>query len=42
MATGVTQQDVIVPKALELSLHVGADSNDNNKISISIDSMSSA
>ncbi len=41
-ATGITQQDVIVPKALELSLHVGADSNDNNKISISIDSMSSA
>ena len=31
----------VVTKALELNLHVGADSNDTNKINLKIDSMSS-
>ena len=39
-AKDITTQDVVVPKALELSLHVGAESDVKNKISISIDSMS--
>ena len=39
-ATIVAYDKSYVPEALELDLHVGADSTANNKISLSIDSMS--
>jgi len=41
VAAGTKEVTKEVTKALELNLHVGADSNDTNKINLKIDSMSS-
>ena len=40
VAAGTKEVEKEVTKALELNLHVGADSNDTNKISVKIESMS--
>ena len=41
VVAGTKEVTKVVTKALELNLHVGADSNDTNKINLKIDSMSS-